>query len=52
MVYAEDSIKLADILDRIPDKGLVIAGDIKIQLVDVDLLGIKIMILMASAERT
>lgn len=42
---------LPDLLDRILDKGLVIAGDITIQLVDIDLITIKVRLLLASAER-
>lgn len=42
---------LADILERVLDKGIVIAGDIKIQLADVDLLNIKIRLLITSVDR-
>lgn len=42
---------LAELLDRILDKGVVIVGDIKIDLVDVELLTIKIRLLIASVER-
>ncbi len=42
---------LADLLDRILDKGVVIVGDIKIDLVEVELLTIKIRLLIASVER-
>ena len=42
---------LADILERILDKGLVIVGDIKINLTDIELLTIKIRLLVASVER-
>lgn len=42
---------LAEILDRILDKGVVIVGDIKIDLADVELLTIKIRLLIASVER-
>lgn len=49
--HAMESHSLIDILDRVLDKGIVIAGDIKIQLADVDLLNIKIRLLVASAER-
>ena len=42
---------LAEILDRILDKGVVIVGDIKIDLVDVELLTIKIRLLIASVDR-
>lgn len=44
-------VGLADVLERILDKGLVIVGDIKISLVDVELLTIKIRLLIASVER-
>ena len=37
-----ESATLADVLERILDKGLVIAGDIKIKLVDIELLTIQI----------
>jgi hypothetical protein len=42
---------LADVLDRVLDKGLVIAGDISISLVDVELLTIKVRLLIASADK-
>lgn len=42
---------LADLLDRILDKGVVIVGDIKIDLVDVELLTIKIRLLIASVDK-
>lgn len=42
---------LADLLDRVLDKGVVIVGDIKIDLVDVELLTIKIRLLIASVDR-
>ncbi|MEI8048333.1 MAG: gas vesicle protein [Bacteroidota bacterium] len=42
---------LADILERVLDKGIVIAGDIKIQIADIDLLTIKIRLLVASVDK-
>jgi hypothetical protein len=42
---------LADILERVLDKGIVIAGDIKIQIADVDLLTIKIRLLLCSVDK-
>ena len=42
MIHAIESTNLADILERVLDKGIVIARDIKIQLADIDLLNIKI----------
>ncbi|HWD64031.1 MAG TPA: gas vesicle protein [Solirubrobacteraceae bacterium] len=42
---------LADILERVLDKGIVIAGDIQINLLDIELLTIKIRLLIASVDR-
>ena len=42
---------LADILERVLDKGIVIAGDIRINLLDIELLTIKIRLLVASVDR-
>lgn len=45
------SANLADILERVLDKGVVIAGDIKINLLDIELLTIKIRLLVASVDK-
>ena len=45
------SANLADILERVLDKGIVIAGDIQINLLDIELLTIKIRLLVASVDR-
>lgn len=42
---------LVDILDRVLDKGVVIAGDIAINLLDIELLTIKVRLLIASADK-
>jgi hypothetical protein len=42
---------LADILERVLDKGIVIAGDITISLVSVELLTIKLRLLIASVDK-
>lgn len=42
---------LADILERVLDKGVVIAGDISVSLVDVELLTIRIRLLVASVDK-
>ena len=42
---------LASVLERVLDKGIVIAGDIRIQLADVDLLTIKIRLLVTSVDK-
>jgi len=51
MGHAIDATNLADILERVLDKGIVIAGDIRIQLADVELLNIKIRLLVASVDK-
>ena len=42
---------LADILERVLDKGIVIAGDIQINLLDIELLTIKLRLVVASVDR-
>ena len=42
---------LADILERVLDKGIVIAGDIRIDLLDIELLTIKLRLLVASVDK-
>jgi hypothetical protein len=49
--HSVNSTGLADILERVLDKGIVIAGDIKIQIADIDLLTIKIRLLIASVDK-
>lgn len=51
MVHSIQATNLADILERVLDKGIVIAGDIKISLADVELLNIKIRLLVASVDK-
>jgi hypothetical protein len=42
---------LVDILDRILDKGLVVAGDVKINLANVELLTIQIRLIVCSIDK-
>ena len=51
MAHAIEATNLADILERVLDKGIVIAGDIKIQIADIDLLNIKIRLIVASVDK-
>ena len=51
MAHSIQSTNLAEILEKILDKGIVIAGDIKIQIADIDLLTIKIRLLIASVDK-
>jgi hypothetical protein len=45
------SPNLADVLERVLDKGLIIAGDIRINLLDIELLTIKLRLLVASVDK-
>ena len=47
----DTTTNLADILERVLDKGIVIAGDIQINLLDTELLTIKLRLLVASVDR-
>ncbi|HEX2186898.1 MAG TPA: gas vesicle protein GvpJ [Chloroflexota bacterium] len=49
--YASNSATLVDVLDRVLDKGLVVAGDIKISLANVELLTIRIRLLVCSVDK-
>ena len=51
MVHSTEGSSLADILERVLDKGIIIAGDISISLVDVELLNIKVRLLIASVDK-
>ncbi|MFC8126910.1 gas vesicle protein GvpJ [Streptomyces sp. NPDC057302] len=42
---------LADILERVLDKGIVIAGDIRINLLDIELLTIKLRLIVCSVDK-
>lgn len=42
---------LADVLERVLDKGIVIVGDIQVRLLDIELLTIKIRLMVASVDR-
>lgn len=48
---ATSSSSLADILERVLDMGVVIAGDIRIKLVDIELLTIQIRLVVCSIEK-
>jgi hypothetical protein len=45
------SSALADVLERVLDKGIIIAGDIKIKLVDIELLTIQIRLVICSVDK-
>jgi hypothetical protein len=49
--HSVESATLADVLERVLDKGLVIAGDIKVKLVDIELLTVQIRLLVCSVDK-
>ncbi len=51
MQHSVQSANLADVLERVLDKGVVIAGDIKIKLVDIELLSIHLRLVVASVDK-
>jgi hypothetical protein len=51
ITHSVTTSSLADILERVLDKGIVIAGDITIALADVQLLSIKVRLLVASVDK-
>jgi hypothetical protein len=51
VVHHNQASSLADVLDRVLDKGIVIAGDISISLVGVELLTIRLRLLVASVDK-
>src|SRR5205823_1943339 len=44
------STSLADLLERVLDKGIVIAGDVQVNLLDIELLTLKLQLIIASAD--
>ncbi len=48
---AQGPTNLADILERVLDKGIVIAGDITVNLLEIELLTIKLRLLIASVDK-
>jgi len=51
MQHSTDSSTLADLLERILDKGIVIAGDIKVKIADIELLTIQIRLVICSVDK-
>jgi hypothetical protein len=49
--HSLQSSTLADLLERVLDKGIVIAGDIRIKLVEVELLTIQLRLVVCSVEK-
>lgn len=49
--HAVQSSTLSDVLERVLDKGIVIAGDIKVKLVDIELLSLQIRLVICSVDK-
>ncbi len=49
--HSTSSTTVADLLERVLDKGVVIAGDIKVSLVDIELLSIQIRLVICSVDK-
>lgn len=49
--HSIESTNLADLLERVLDKGIVIAGDITIKLVDIELLTIQLRLVICSVDK-
>jgi len=51
LIHSVESTNLADLLERILDKGVVVAGDISIKLVEVELLTIQLRLVICSVDK-
>jgi hypothetical protein len=51
MSHAVETSTLSDVLERVLDKGIVIAGDIRVKLVDIELLSIQIRLVICSVDK-
>jgi hypothetical protein len=51
LANAPQAANLADILERVLDKGIVIAGDIRVNLLDIELLTVKIRLIVVSVDK-
>lgn len=51
LTHSTDSATVADLLERVLDKGLVISGDIRVKLVDVELLTVEVRLLICSVDK-
>ena len=49
--HSVNTTNIADLLERVLDKGIVIAGDIRINIVDIELLTIQIRLVICSVDK-
>ncbi len=51
LAHAVQTSTLSDVLERVLDKGVVIAGDIKIKIVDIELLSLQLRLVICSVDK-
>ena len=51
LAHSIESSTLSDVLERVLDKGVVIAGDIKIKIADIELLSIQLRLVICSVDK-
>jgi len=51
LAHAVESSTLADVLERVLDKGIVIAGDVKVKIVDIELLSLQLRLVICSVDK-
>ncbi|MBI1897329.1 MAG: gas vesicle protein [Acidobacteria bacterium] len=51
VTHSMQTSSLADVLERVLDKGIVIAGDIRVKLVDIELLSIQLRLVICSVDK-
>ncbi len=49
--HSVETSTLSDVLERVLDKGIVIAGDIRVKLVDIELLSVQIRLVICSVDK-
>ncbi|MCX6599006.1 MAG: gas vesicle protein [Acidobacteria bacterium] len=51
IAHGTNSSTLADVLERVLDKGIVVAGDIRVRIADIDLIAIQIRLVVCSVDK-
>ncbi len=51
ITHSTEATNLADILERILDKGIVIAGDIRVNIAEIELISLKIRLVICSVDK-
>ena len=51
ITHSTEATNLADILERVLDKGIVIAGDIRVNIAEIELISLKIRLVICSVDK-